>query len=344
MELGCVFIDENPACPRDEKYKMVVRWRPSEDVHHDVYVLKSADGIHFELLSDEPVFRDSDTGNVCFWDPRTGRYAAYVRKWLKRQSPRVVCRCEFDDITSWGEETVVLAADERDPVDIDFYTNCTVKYEGVYLMFPSVLHNPADARELAEHKINYGMMDIQLAVSRDGVAWERPDRSPFVRLSSAGGWDSRILYMFTGYVRHEDELWMYYWGRNYPHSTGTQYPDKPMVTAIGRLRLRVDGFVSADAPYEGGTLTTRPLLFSGNRLELNIETSVPGGAKVEVLGLTGKPVPKFTAGESDEIMGSFTGKTVTWNTNADVSELEGKPVRLRFHLKDAKLYAFQFCE
>ena len=33
---------------------------------------------------------------------------------------------------------------------------------------------------------------------------------------------------------------------------------------------------------------------------------------------------------------------VSWRGNADVSQLAGKPVRLKFLVRDADLYAFQF--
>ena len=35
-------------------------------------------------------------------------------------------------------------------------------------------------------------------------------------------------------------------------------------------------------------------------------------------------------------------RTVTWKGRGELSELAGKPVRLRFALKEAKLYSFVF--
>ncbi len=346
IELGSVFIDTNPSCPKNERYKMIVRWYPPGGKKHGVWVLASADGIRFSLISDKQSFRDSDTGNVCFWDERIGKYVAYVRWWEKRQAPRVVCRCEFDDLRDWGREMTVLSADSREPKEIDFYTNAAVKYEGVYLMFPSTLHNPTkeERAALKEARVNYGWMDVQFATSRDGVFWNRPDRRPFLALNEFSRWDSAMLYMFTGLVVHEDEIWMYYWGRNYPHEGAYPEPGRPIRSGFGRLRLRLDGFMSADARYDGGELVTLPVTFSGNRMELNIQTSVPGHARVEILDMNGCPVPGFSAGECEEIRGNFIRKTVAWNGGTDLSALSGKPVRLRFLMRDAKLYAFRFPE
>jgi len=117
-----------------------------------------------------------------------------------------------------------------------------------------------------------------------------------------------------------------------------------MDAGFGRLRLRRDGFVSADASYEGGEFTTVPLTFRGNRLELNVETSVPGVAKAEILGTDGKAIPNFSLHEADEIRGNFIRKTVTWIGKDDVSSLSGKTIQLHFVMRDAKLYAFQFVD
>jgi hypothetical protein len=46
--------------------------------------------------------------------------------------------------------------------------------------------------------------------------------------------------------------------------------------------------------------------------------------------------------DCEEIGGNFIDQQVHWKGRADVSSLAGKPVRLRFNLKRAKLYAFQF--
>ena len=343
IEGGCVFIDSNPACPPQEKYKMIVRWRPSEAEHHGTWVLVSADGIHFKPIADKPSFRDSDTGNVGFWDERIGKYVIYVRMWLPGiLAPRVVCRCETGDLRDFGKEEIVIQRDRLDPKDVEFYTNAAIKYEGVYLAFPSMLHTPENFKELDAKKINYGRMDVQLATSRDGVKWNRPDRRPFVSLGLAGAWDSEIIYLYTGLIEKPDELWFYYWGRNYTHHVSNRQVNGPMTCHVNRLVLRRDRFISADAPFAGGRLTTKPLRFEGSKLVLNIETSVAGEARVELLDQAGAPIPSFTLADCDPIKDNNVRKVVSWKGNADLSKLAGQPMRIRFDARDAKWYAFQF--
>ena len=43
-----------------------------------------------------------------------------------------------------------------------------------------------------------------------------------------------------------------------------------------------------------------------------------------------------------EIIGDETDGVVRWSGDANLGALSGKPVRLRFALKDADVYAFRF--
>jgi len=40
--------------------------------------------------------------------------------------------------------------------------------------------------------------------------------------------------------------------------------------------------------------------------------------------------------------GNFLEKTVTWKSKDDLGSLRGRPVRLRFAMRAAKLFALQF--
>ena len=108
--------------------------------------------------------------------------------------------------------------------------------------------------------------------------------------------------------------------------------------------LRVDGFVSVNAPYEGGELVTKPLVFSGDILVLNYAMSGVGSVRVEVLDAEGRPITGYTLRESQEMYGDEVEGRVYWSasTVGRVQRLEGQPVRLRFVMKDADLYSIRF--
>lgn len=338
-EPSCVFVDTNPDCRAEARYKMVCSYDgPSGK---GTYVFASSDGLHWRPVSDKPSFRSSDTGNVAFFDDRIGRYVAYVRMWAPM---RKVGRCEFDDLADWGKERLVFGYDKQDPPRLDLYTNAAVKYpfaDNLYLMFPSPYYHYPDPPR-GKYR-NDGPLDVRLAVSRDGVRWSSVDRSPFVPLGVEGEFDDSAIYMTTGVIRKGAEVWMYYGGYDFTHGAYNMAEDK-YTGVISRVVLRLDGYVSADAAYAGGELVTVPLIFSGKRLELNVQTSVAGSVKVEMIDRNGKPVRWRSVADADVIKGNFVDKTVSWKDNSDLSDLAGRPVQIRFVMRDAKLYAFQFTE
>ena len=107
-------------------------------------------------------------------------------------------------------------------------------------------------------------LDVQLAVSRDGVHFERVgDRAPFIPCGGVGQWnrfnnaiaDNRPIEM-------SDELWFYYSGRTYRHNPykGTDSGDEiNPLGAIGVASIKRDRFVSLSASFDGGTIVTKPV-------------------------------------------------------------------------------------
>jgi hypothetical protein len=113
---------------------------------------------------------------------------------------------------------------------------------------------------------------------------------------------------------------------------------------LRRHTLRTDGFVSVKAPYRGGELVTKPLIFKGKTLEINLATSVVGNIRVEIQDIGGQPIPGFKLGDANEIASDEIARDVSWKGahGSDVSQLAGQPIRLRFVMKDADLYAIRF--
>ena len=80
----------------------------------------------------------------------------------------------------------------------------------------------------------------------------------------------------------------------------------------------------------------------GKRLVLNLDTSAMGACQVGLLDAAGNDVPGFTVEACDILRGNAVEKVVTWNGNERPRRMSGQPVRLRFVIRAAKLFAFQF--
>ena len=94
---------------------------------------------------------------------------------------------------------------------------------------------------------------------------------------------------------------------------------------------------------------TKPLVFQGENLVLNFATSAAGSIRVEIQDAQGNPLPGFALEESPLIWGDEIKHTVRWErthgkatSDNPLARIEGKPVRLRFVMKDADLYSLRF--
>ena len=254
------------------------------------------------------------------------------------------------------EMETVLAADENDPPWTDLYNPCMHLYpyaEDVYVAFPSMYRNfdqvNSHGRDLRGLGFNTGLHEVHLCVSRDGRRFTR-FRSPYVRNGLVydrhgfrGEPDCGITAMCIGVVRDGARLYQYYAGMGRIHGGSSVAGDRTFPEgAVFRVRQRLDGFVSADADHNGGEFLTPPLTFSGDRLCLNADCGGLGEVWVELQDAVGVPVPGYTVDDAVSIDRNGTAQEVWWEAGPDVGRLAGRPVRLRFRMRSAKLYAFQF--
>ncbi|RKN83749.1 hypothetical protein D7M11_16255 [Paenibacillus ginsengarvi] len=63
--------------------------------------------------------------------------------------------------------------------------------------------------------------------------------------------------------------------------------------------------------------------------------------QVEAADESGQAIEGFSFDDMEPLYGDSLGEAVRWKSGAGLERLEGRPVRLRFRLKDADLYAFQ---
>ncbi len=240
-----------------------------------------------------------------------------------------------------------------DPAGVDFYLTKAIKYPyapDTYLAFPvGYFHYYGDGPEartvlgLEERGLGSGPLESQVAVSRNGLDWKRHPEPAYVGIGRHEGRDVVTAYIAQGMVRRGEELWQYYFGETHYHSPHTEDPDG---RGVYRLVQRLDGFISLDSPYgRETTAITRPLTFTGNRLQLNVDTDAVGYLQVGFLDEQGQPIEGYTVDDCVYVNGDFIAKEVDWlETGADLSPLVGRTVQVVFRMRGAKLYAMQFVE
>lgn len=356
-----IFKDDNPAAAADAKYKAIVRSNSPKGL----LALKSPDGLRWSLMSETPVITDGafDSQNLAFWDAQAGLYRAYWRyftggttdeKNWKPSGFRAIRTATSKDFVHWENQQDLRYVDSPDEA---LYTNQVKPYARaphLLLGFPTRYIERGWSESLKalperEHREwrskasdRYGMVVTEglFMSSRDGVTFKRWNEAFLPPgIERPGTWNYGHQYMAWHLVETKsslegapDELSLY--------ATESYWTDRS--SALRRYTLRLDGFVSLHAPMSGGEVLTKPLTFTGNSLSMNFASSAAGGVKVEIQDASGKPMPGFALSDCEEHFGDSLARTVVWKNGTNVSSFAGKPVRLRFVLKDADVYSFRF--
>jgi hypothetical protein len=356
-----VFRDENPAAPPEAKYKALLRSSSPKGL----LPFQSADGLHWAPMSDQPVITDGafDSQNLAFWDGRLGAYRSYWRYFTKGVTDeknwkpgglRAIRTAVSKDFLNWTDQAD-LAYVEAPPEQL--YTNQIKPYHRaphLLIGFPTRYlerewsdslkalpeREHRELRSSASMRYGTAITEGLFMAGRDGVTFKRWNEA-FLRPGAErpGTWNYGHQYIGWHLVETRSPL------ADAPPELSL-YASESYWTGISnttrRYALRLDGFVSVNAPMKGGELVTKPLTFQGGKLLINFATSAAGSVRVELQDATGKPHAGFALDDCPPIFGDTIERPVAWKSGGDVAALAGKPVRLRFELKDADLYAIRF--
>lgn len=362
---GMVFYDPN--APDNQKFKLVVG-------RADLY--SSPDGINWELYypsvltlrPDSLIEHHLDSQNIIFWDESINKYVTFGRR--NTTKGRSIFRGEAETLDKFPmilDLPIVLGPDSMDLKYgdvhlVDYYMSAAIKYpwaDNAYYMFPTAYFHyiPNYITEFKdENPRNAGPLHTQFAASTDGNIWYRYDRVPFIGLGMKGEFDWASTRMFYGIVPalNGREIYMYYRASDWLHGWDRDKRNKNLLTgaglgaseniaAISRVVLRREGFVSVRGAYTGGEFTTPLVRFTGNQLLLNVNTSATGIVRAEILDADSKPIDGYSMEDCDRIhTTNEINRVVGWKGKSDISMLADKPIRLRFEIRDADLFAFQF--
>lgn len=345
----------------------------------------SADGISWDMNVGEPHRFERPVGpnGILFgWDAKLKQYVHFHRKSATEPADidgrRVrrkyaIMRTTSRDFENWGNTREVM---RREPTDIQNWSPShgvdlagSLYTDDLYVGFidTAISHAVEDVPEnmWEVHSVEFARYRTELVVSRDGVSWTRVmPYWEFLRPGLWGTWDRDHVALAKPIV-FKDEILIYYAGSNIPMGSNRKgHPQNEihnkvidgqhMGHAIGLAKLRLDGFASIEAYDEGGKFTTEPIIFTGDRLAVNVKApelsfnnratrSKPHGhMTIEILDSSSKPIGGYMETDSDIFTGDDVRHIATWNGSNDLSNLSGATIRLKFNLTNAAVYSFQF--
>jgi len=342
------FIDENPACPPEEKYKGI---GCDKDKYLSCWI--SADGIHFTKGWQMTNVGFFDTHNIAFWVPEQNQYIAYIRSFHDQlpdgdwnSAIRDVRWMTSPDFKTW---TVPELLDFQGGEDYALYTNEVQRYPRaphMFIGFPSryverkawtenydQLAGAELRSKLCKVHPRYGLTvtDCLFMTSRDGKRFHRFDEA-WMRPGPerVNNWVYGDCYPATGLVETPSAL-------KYAPAEYSMFCYENhwrMIPAeLRRYTIRKDGFCSRSSGYGESKIYTKPIVFDGGKMELNFSTSARGYVYIKV-HCQGKTI------SSCELFGDTLERIVPFD--GDLSEFAGKEVTLEFTLRDADLYSFRF--
>ena len=329
--------------PRD---KQIIVWRyEAEAPSHALRGYGSKDGRQWTLISTKPAYHDHDAMTMR-WDSRAERYVAYqntMQKWERRYGDnvgnkvrRVLSIRTSPDGIAWtpgtdaGYEAGPFTAEEYcitpdgdDPVDLQFYLFRSFPYADRYAgMMLNYAPSPQCVNPSAPQSLHGPSLSGEWLVSGDGLKWRRPYRDIF-----APGEGPSFIWHEPMVLRRK-MLWI--------------MDDK--VYGLPQDRLFYAGSLC------NAEFTTRAFTMPGTSwLMLNAALGVRGVKQaeswarqgyimVELLDINGRVIQGYEKEKCIIRQSAAAPKALSWGSLTG-GERAGDLVRLRFYLRDARIYS-----
>ncbi|MBN1417131.1 MAG: hypothetical protein JXP34_00030 [Planctomycetes bacterium] len=305
-------IRKDPADPDPaRRYKLF-----GKDGEGRVAVAFSRDGLRWSPLIPCPqIEARADTHNNFLWVDGMGKYVGFTRLFYDRQ--RIVGRTESADFTRWTKATEVLRGLAP---HLQTYAMPVFEYANVFLGLLMVFDTKTDT------------VTCELTWSPDTIEWNRVcPGTPLIDRGPAGSHEWGCIYGAAYPILRDGELRLYYSGNDGPHSNWRK-------GSFCLAHLRPDGFACYEPvdPSAPAAIVTRPVRCAGSKLRVSADAA-GGSLRAEVIDADG-----LSLAACEPVAANVTDGAVSWRDGRDLAPLEGKPIRLRFELRAAKLYAFGF--
>jgi hypothetical protein len=315
----------------------------------------SDDGIHWREDPRNPAFVGlRDTWHNMVYDPARARWLMFTRPVCtagvagvpggptevnyKRRTAVTIGDTPYEFKTP----RVIVWPEEDDDPDID---HTVVSRVGSHFLGFVGRMGPPPRMEFSLH----------LSFSHDGLSWSKlPGDSPYIPHGGPDSFDAGSTSSAGSLVTMGDTSFLYYLGA----TQGQAQSSKNKMVSLGRAQFLRDRFVAQMGAHTGGFLLTREMVVAAPELVVN--TTIANGYNSDPAHATVPPefrveVLRFEAGRSAPVTVPGYGLEdcvtkavdlieykVTWKEKQDLFELVGKPVFLRFYLKNAGIYSLSF--
>jgi len=289
-----------------------------------LYGMTSPNGVDWRPIAKPLMTHVSDTDTTVYYDDWLRKYIMYTRLYRTRR--RLIAIAESDDFRHWGPVRPLIWPGLDEPFSTDIYLNARTCYPDmpeVHLMFPMFYRRYDQTSE------------VRLFSSIDGLNWSQvPGGS--VLTPEAIGHHAEFIGVTKNLVPlGNDKVGVPYFATPYPH----KFPrwKSVMEAGSGGWAWWEKGRLAAITSEEEGQFVTFDVPVMGRELRLNARTPRAGMIKVELLDQDGRSL-----NDCDPIVGDNFAHVVRWKGKSALGVTEGKPVAIKFHLRQAELFGFEW--
>ncbi len=326
-----------------------------------IYRYRSKDGKSWKLVSGPllPLGRGGDVAYV--YREADGSYQSYFKQYSLEPGDRVI---PFDnnsqqlvrrighstspDGNNWEKPEIVFGRDWRDPGFAQYMELCPVRVKGGVIGI------------LTYYDASNKTISLQMAASRDGIKWWRPDRRPALANPPLGDYGGGMMWQMHHPIVENGRVYVYYAGAQGLHGEildsrpqprlevgnenviGTRIGTLPFYSALCRASWDADRMYAL-APSAGGPTigraVTKPENSGKGQLLVNVLVRKGGEFRAELTDERGKAIPGFSAAECMPVTGDHRQVAIQWKggKKAPVDK-----VRIRFVLQQAFLYGYDW--
>ena len=281
--------------------------------------------------------RANDAAYVCR-DPDTGLFEFYApwplcnpeggpRRVEHDNAPfmlRAIHRRTSAEGLEWSDAELLIAPDEQDRLDQQFYYLAVHRQEGWRIGM------------LGSYPVHDQTMDIELCFSRDGRRWERPIRAPWVPRGPEGTGDAGMVYAPNRLIPAGDDWLLLYTASPHRHNESRTQDDSQVQAAVHAARFSRHRFLGLATRGAGvGMLWTRPFVLNGT--ELCVDARVEGRLRAELCDPFGAPLPGFDKGRFRVLSGDCTAHLLRWE-GTTIEPYQYNAVSLRLEVEKGEIY------
>lgn len=310
--------------------------------------VKSVSG-QFDMIAAKR--RLSNDATFVVRNPAGGLWEMYT-VWLLPNPPGHPRRCEHDnapavlrtiqrrtsqDGLQWSDPQLILAPDENDPLDQQFYHLAVQWFEGRRLGF------------LGNYRLDEQTMDMELCFSADGTHWHRPLRGPWIQRGNPGDFNAMGIYPVHGIIPQKDHWLVPYNAINLAHNAfcGNKSEEEKRALKASMFsggciaRFHRDRFLGLQtAGALPGLLQTKPFIKTDRPLAL--DAAICGTVRYSLCDAFGTPIPGYAANECIPLSGDSHQHRLAWKAGKSADAFTYDAMTLRLELREAVVYTIHY--